>query len=739
MKKTFIYLMLLSATAGLFAEPKIINPAQKHNPSFAILVDSTTNARIGQAILAYRDAVEYDGLSTYIVSANWHSPDEIKSVIINLYKATPPLEGVVFIGDIPVPMLRDAQHLTSAFKMDPERYVFQRSSVPSDRFYDDFDLKFDFLKQDTTNRLLFYYSLRADCPQKVEREIYSARIFPPINSPNKYELIAKYLTRVVQQKQATNRLDNIMTYAGHGYHSESLDAWNNNLTALREQFPHFSSPGYQMTNLYHSMSPDMKSLIMSELQKPELDLAIFHAHGEYDTQYLLGFPPAGNINENIEAAKLFVRGKMREARDRQKSVDDIKKYYQSEYNLPDSWFENALDDSVEQVDSLYSASLDLYSSDVAQIAPQAEIVVFDECFNGAFIKPDYVAGTYLFGNGTTIAEVANTVNVKQDIWSDELLGLFSYGVRIGEWHKMRNYLESHLFGDPTFHYYSMDHYTALDKLNPNLKDLRIWQKELKATDPVRRTLAVRQIYKIQGAGCETTLLEIYRTDSGWNVRLEALKCLADLRSPGFQQVLLESIYDPFELIRRFSANLMGVVGDEKYLEPLSEKVIFDASERVGSTAKAAIVKISPEKTYQVCKTAFDSAPVSNFNNKQSKICLDSFSRSVNWLNDELITNTKNDSLKNKDRISAIRSFRNYQFREAIPVLIQVAADVKAPPEVRVSALEALGWFSFSLDRNLISDACDRIIKQLNVPESVRQEALKTHRRIADGCNDSLNP
>jgi hypothetical protein len=109
-----------------------------------------------------------------------------------------------------------------------------------------------------------------------------------------------------------------------------------------------------------------------------------------------------------------------------------------------------------------------------------------------------VVGTYLFGNGTTIAEFANTVNVKQDIWSDELLGLLSYGVRIGEWHKMRNYLESHLFGDPTFHYYSMDHYAALDKLNPNLKDLRIWQKELKATDPVRRTLALHQIYKMRG-------------------------------------------------------------------------------------------------------------------------------------------------------------------------------------------------------------------------------------------------
>ena len=31
------------------------------------------------------------------------------------------LEGAVFIGDIPIPMIRKAQHMTSAFKMDEEK------------------------------------------------------------------------------------------------------------------------------------------------------------------------------------------------------------------------------------------------------------------------------------------------------------------------------------------------------------------------------------------------------------------------------------------------------------------------------------------------------------------------------------------------------------------------------------------------------------------------------------------
>jgi hypothetical protein len=112
------------------------------------------------------------------------------------------------------------------------------------------------------------------------------------------------------------------------------------------------------------MSPDMKSIIMSELQKPELDLAIFHAHAVNTTPIPARIPVRRQINENIEARENSSCVEKCEKPGIAKSrLKKLKKYYQSEYNLPDSWFENALDDSVEQADSLYSASLDLYSSD----------------------------------------------------------------------------------------------------------------------------------------------------------------------------------------------------------------------------------------------------------------------------------------------------------------------------------------------------------------------------------------
>lgn len=58
-------------------------------------------------------------MGTYLLVDEWKSPEQIRKLLIQLHSdRKSPLEGCVFVGDIPIPMLRDAQHLTSAFKMD---------------------------------------------------------------------------------------------------------------------------------------------------------------------------------------------------------------------------------------------------------------------------------------------------------------------------------------------------------------------------------------------------------------------------------------------------------------------------------------------------------------------------------------------------------------------------------------------------------------------------------------------
>ena len=173
MKKiSLLCFVLLCLPLG--AQQNIISPSQSVRNSFAIFVDQTTYDACKEEIHAYRDVIEKDGLATYILYADWESPEHVRFFLKKYYDEQG-LEGAVFVGNIPVPMIRGAQHFTSAFKMDQDVCDYYDSSVPSDRFYDDFDLKFRFLHQDSTHHQLYYYWL-AVISSTISCDIYTGRI-----------------------------------------------------------------------------------------------------------------------------------------------------------------------------------------------------------------------------------------------------------------------------------------------------------------------------------------------------------------------------------------------------------------------------------------------------------------------------------------------------------------------------------------------------------------------------------
>ncbi len=735
----YIFLLTIIVFTVLSAQPELVSPQLNYPSSFAIIIDRISFSKVKNAVTAYRDAIEADGLSAYILIDDWKSPDQLRKEITTLKTQDSRLEGIVFVGDIPIPMIRDAQHMASAFKMDQERFPFKRSSIPSDRFYDDFDLQFQFIEQDTSNPLLYYYSLTAESTQKIERDIYSARIRPPFPGDEKYIQLDKYLTRIAAQKREQQVLDQLLRYSGHGYNSESLSSWEGEALALREQFPQLFVFGGTFTSLEHSMSDDMKTIIINALQQPELDMAIFHAHGGVEAQYLAGYPEASSIDQNVAAIKMFIRSKLRQAQRRKQSIEDAKVYYIENYGLPEDWFEGAFEDSVMAADSIYSANLDMDISDVNRFKPGAEFIIFDECFNGSFQQDQYIAGAYVFGDGSVIAGVANSVNVKQDLWADEGLGLLNYNIRIGQWHQGCNYLENHIIGDPTFRFKNPQEADWSVIVQQKKDNVRFWEKLLKSDVESLRSLAVREVFRLKGADFEIRLIEMYHNDPSFIVRLSVLKCLATLRSTGFEDILLKSINDPYELIRRFSAQWMGVVGREDYLPVLVNTVISDPSTRVSYTAKSAIEKIGPGQVYPYFEKAIQQLPELTANNAFLIRMEQSFRRSTARLQEELIPELTTDSLTLKKRINAARMLRNYQFQEALPVLIALALNEAENAELRIVVLEAMGWYAFSYNRSDITDTCETLLNRSETPAAVKHEALKTKKRIIVGYNDPVNP
>ncbi len=723
------------------AAVEIRERVEKFPTAVAIFIDRDTYRDIHQAVDAYWKSLSREALGAYLVVDRWENPEAVRRVVRELYRQSPALEGIVLIGDIPIPMIRDAQHLTSAFKMDQERFPWQKSSVPSDRFYDDFDLKFEFLKQDSANPLFFYYSLSPDSPQKIEREIYSARIYLPADVPDRNRRIAGYLIRVCRRKQQQNPLDNVLVMTGHGYISESLTAWTDEKLALREQLPGLFMPGGTLTYLSHAMEPLLKARLLDLLQKPALDLAIFHAHGAIDVQYLLGNTPPGNIGQQVEAIRRFLRGKLRSARRRGRDLQAVKDYYRKKFGVPPEWFAGAFDDSIIISDSLTSAWQDIYPQDLRQIAPRPEVVIFDQCFNGAFPEYPNMAAEYVFGSGDVVVGVANSVNVLQDVWANEGLGLLGVGIRVGLWHRQRNYLETHLIGDPTFRFWNITAFSGdlYPKLVVNRNDRAFWQRLLRSNLAPLRALAIENYSRLVGEQFIPELLLIYRTDPSYPVRLQVLKNLAAGRSSDFEEILLETIHDPYELIRRFSARLMGDVGREIYLPALVYAIVYDPAKRVQNAAWEALSKIGSEKALPLALQELEKMAASPWREQLERRFKRVAEKDRQWLHRDLLPTMKNPRLPLKKRVQAVRTFRVYRFGAAIPELERLAENSDAPAELRQAALEALGWYVYHYRRGEIADCCQRILRQPEAPQIVRREARKTLNRLKSGANYPLTP
>jgi hypothetical protein len=578
-----------------------------------------------------------------------------------------------------------------------------------------------------------------ESPQRIVKEIYSARIKPSGIGINKYEVINKYLNRVAEQKKQKNYLDNALVYLGHGYLSNSLTAWADEKVSLREQFPGLFQSGGRIKNLFHSMNDEMKEVLLTGLQDQDLDMVLFHAHGDTDMQLVLAYPIAQNVNENIESVKLYLRSKLRTAQKRKQSLEETKNYFIKEFDVPESWFDGTFEDSLVVADSLLAYKLDIYLDDIRNIKPQAKFIMFDECFNGSFHLDEYVAGEYVFGSGNVIVGEANSVNCLQDKWADELLGLLNLGVRVGIRHKELNTLESHLIGDPTFRFSGNYQLDLNEKISLKKNDVDLWRSFLKSTDSEIRSLAVRYLYKNLKTKFEKELSEIYFGDPAFNVRLNALKCLAELNTSTFQEILKKSINDPFELIRRKTAEWMGEVGLKEYLPYLVKQIIVDESPRVAFNGKSSLTFISSTLAKEECDKFINAMPdVASKEILKSQLN-SSFNRSDEWLNKEIIPHITSDTLKLKSKLQEVRTFRNYKFAEAIPFLLEQLKSTNQPDSVRSYIAEALGWFTFYYDRKKIIDVMDEVMESSSVSNQIKKEALRSKNRLSIGSNDVMLP
>ena len=402
--------------------------------SFAIVVDADSYTHCGPQIEAYAASVRADGLEAFVAAGPWETPEAVRDSLRS-WHASRALAGTVFIGNIPVPMIRKAQHLTSAFKMDEQNFPMRDSSVPSDRFYDDFDLVFRPVGRDSVETRFFYYELAPESPQEISCDIFSGRIHPSDKFQDRYTELSKYLTKLVRLRAEENELDRVMSYTGEGSFSDSMIAWKDEAVTLAEQVPGAFHDIDGATFFVFYQYPYMKDIVLKECRRDDLDLVLFHCHGTPERQWIQGTPPATCDDEYYAAAKLqarnAVRRKVRFGAEPAAAMAEIMR----QYDLDTTWVADTFDPEVVKADSLADLRLGIVLEDVWAAKPNARMYIFDACYNGDFREEDNIASRYIFSDGNAVVSLGNTVNVLQDKASSTYLGLLTQGSTVGEWHR----------------------------------------------------------------------------------------------------------------------------------------------------------------------------------------------------------------------------------------------------------------------------------------------------------------
>ena len=729
--KKLIYLSFLLPLAGN-AQTTVIKPSVKHPTAFAIVTDNQTYANTKDAMHLYKDAVESDGLSTYLISGDFQNPDQVKAEIVKVYNESPMLEGIVLVGDIPIALVRNAQHMTTAFKMREKAFPWPQSSVPTDRFYDDLNLKFEYLKQDSVNPQHFYYKLTEDSPQRLNPTFYSARIkYPEKRGGDKYQAIATYLKKAAAAKaDKSNKLDQVFSFNGGSYNSDCLIVWMDDEKAYKENFPLAFGREMGFKHWNFRMRHPMKYRLFDELRRNEIDVFMFHEHG---------MPTGQLINNELACTGLEDRYKMLQSTlynavvghtKKGQSTDKMRLQMQEKRHVTEVFFKDLDNKEWWDADSTHYADERITTKDFMDrnLKTNAKFVMFDACYNGSFHEEDYIAGQYIFNGGNTLVAQGNTRNVLQDRWTIEMIGLMSHGVRAGQYNRIIASLEGHLFGDPTLRFAPVEDNTWSVDMTVRKTDKAYWEGLLDSKYADIQSLAMRMLADLDAnKTMSSKFLEMYRTTPFNTTRMEAIRLLSRYKDGSFTEVLKEGVNDSYELAARLSANYAAFNGDEALIPYVVEAMIeHNERLRVQMGAQKALSLFPREKVLKAVDEFYAKADRVNEADEKVRVLRG------------LERNYKNDAKKHaelmdvnadwNDRVMDIRTVRNYTAHVNVDDYLKLIRNEANPLEVRVVMTEALGWFTASHKSPYIVSELKKYLNP-SLPEDLKLEIEQTINRL----------
>ena len=729
-----IFHKIILATTFVICLSATANPTRK---GFAVVIDPISQQKAQTELQEYIKALEKtQNFKVYTLTDRWGIPDSIRAVLISLYsQKEAPIIGAVFIGDIPIPMVRDAQHLCSAFKMS-QKMPWLDSSVPSDRFYDDFGLKFKYLKRDSLNPQYFYYSLSADGSQVLRPNIFSGRIRPTdAGGTSRYQKLRSYLSKTTQAKLHPEDISTLFVYTGSGSLSESKVAHIDEMKSMHEHFPSLAHNPHAFSYMDYSDAPYIKQKVMNELMRPDLSIALMHHHGDYDTQYLSAYPAPQDAAQAMQYMLRCYRARLsRGLRMGKKSLDSLKLEIVNQYNIPAEWLKDYDESELNRLDSIDNSMMNLTLPDFAAYGfqPNCRLMFYDACYNGSFHRDDCIANEYIFQPGRTVAGLGGTVNVLQDKWPDRYIGLLNRGLMVGYLNMYNPDLEMHVIGDPTFAFRQNESGDNINGLMTTASD-KMWLSLLndKGTHPDLQCMALEKLKKSSLLSNEK-LLNLLQSSAYDLVRMQAFLTLQSRGySPAFVKGLNIAANDNFELLQRFAVNSLIKCGTPEVIPTFARLLALNnASARVEFNALQGTQFFDGEKLLAAVNKVLDS--IGRYVTQPDEYRAAKLKEINKYINrwDKDINSLCEGKLTPRRAALQANFMRIYLPAFLADKVALYTETQTSDPQLQKDLLEALGWHRLGYKSSVIKEVSKRMSTNPDLTPEVREEALKTLKRIS---------
>ncbi|MBP5518551.1 MAG: hypothetical protein J6X91_07855 [Bacteroidales bacterium] len=669
--------LLLAATPLSAQNVSIEEPVSDNGVKFAIVIDGKTFSNVKDQVYSYRDALSKDGLDAYIISGDWENPDQVREEIRKVYLANQKnFEGIVLVGDIPVVMVRNAQNMTRRFKMNENQFEKGRSSVPSDRFYDDLGLEFEFISKSkrvsgADGRELFFYNLKPESRQYLAPDFYSGRIMYPAGiGGDKYKAIGDFLAKAAAAHLNPPKMRDMLLSRGALSEGEDPQARSGVVEMLRDQIPFLEEYPQRLFTLDFSKDyePVTDNLLMS-LKNKRFSIFYYRGHGNF-----------GEMQPGAAG-----KGK---------------------WKIPEE--------------------------DIRNLPVQMNYIILNSCFNGTIHRGKDIAGAFLFSKRNVLAVQAVSINSWQDEWMSRYMGIIYGGARVGEYHRLFPLLERNIIGDPTFHFASCYDYDLKDQTVLKAEDEPYWTACLERGLPPQaegsrnNSLSCVAVNRLQAMGKLSSSEIVQRSlkTISPSVSLEYIMQVYEMFGRGYSPEVSEDLLNMFRFGLQSNAEFVvrhTAVIELFYSNPLLCQALIETMNTNIKLRRARCRQFTGEALGLMPPQIVDSVLATSPTRQNAKLCSEvkkAMEAGQKHKRTELmiLTDTHTETAR---RVLHAIAVKNWPYPDQIQLYLQMIANSSLNTEIRLHLADGLGYFDYSYKKGEVIDGVRKLLEDPSVEATMR--------------------